>query len=129
MRFGRELSLALLAVTTACGDAGAPDGNQATAAKASKPNPFHEQLMQLSETDRGLTLRRAVQDNGGSCRRIGPNAYQEEYQGMRMWTIRCEGGKDWAVFVGASGRVQARTCEDNARLGLPACRIGEAAAP
>ena len=120
--FALATGLALL--TAACGD-GAPSGNAAAPkAEHSKPNPFHERLMALSETDRGLALRRAVQDNGGSCRRIVSSAYQEEYKGMRMWTLRCEGKRDWAVFVGASGRVQARTCADNVKLGLPACRLG-----
>ena len=115
----------LTALLTACGDGGTAgqETQRQPVEAASKPNPFHDQLMKLSETDRGLALRRAVQDNGGSCRRIVSSAYQEEYQGLRMWTLRCEGKRDWAIFVGAAGRVQARSCADNVKLKLPACRF------
>jgi hypothetical protein len=124
MRHVRSMMLALLAATGACSDTDAPQQNaKETKVAAPRPNPFHDRLTALNETDRTLTLRRAVQDNGGSCRRAESSAYQEEYKGMRMWTLRCEGGRDWAVFVGASGRVQTRTCADNAKLGLPVCRF------
>lgn len=120
------LLVALVALTGACGDFDPPPENEsAVAARSSRPNPFHEQLLALDDTDRGLTLRRAVQDNGGSCPRIISSGYQEEYQGLRMWTLRCEGKRDWAVFVGAAGRVQVRTCADNEKLGLPVCRFRE----
>jgi len=118
----------LAALLAGCGDGGgnAPERQGQQQEKAPKPNAFHDQLMTLGETDRGLALRRAVQDNGGSCRRILSSAYQEEYQGLRMWTLRCEGKRDWAVFVGAGGRVQARTCADNVKLKLPVCRFDPA---
>ncbi|QPQ54877.1 hypothetical protein IC614_11245 [Allosphingosinicella flava] len=127
MTMGRGIALALVLLTSACGDADPPPANETAAAKASRPNPFHERLTALNETDRGLTLRRAVQDNGGSCPRFLTSGFQEDYQGLKMWTLRCEGNRDWAIFVGASGRVQTRTCADNAKLGLPACRFPEAA--
>ncbi|WP_207789936.1 hypothetical protein [Allosphingosinicella vermicomposti] len=127
MRDGKVVAIfGLAALLASCGDAGTapePERSQPAKASTSKPNPFHDQLMKLSETDRGLTLRRAVQDNRGSCRRIVSSVYQEEYQGLRMWTLRCEGNRDWAIFVGAAGRVQVRSCGDNVKLGLPVCRF------
>lgn len=124
MTISRALVLASIALTGACGEFDPPPVNEAAEAAASRPNPFHDQLLALNETDRALTLRRAVQDNGGSCPRIVSSRYQEEYKGLRMWTLRCEKKRDWAVFVGAAGRVQVRTCADNVKLGLPACRFG-----
>ena len=123
MRVSRALALASIALTGACGEFEPPPVNEAAIAKESKPNPFHDQLLALDETDRGLTLRRAVQDNGGSCPRIVSSGYQEEYEGLRMWTLRCEGDRDWAVFLGAAGRVQVRSCADNVTLNLPVCRF------
>lgn len=127
MTMARRMTMLILgAALAACGDAGSgandAQGNVA-APSPSRPNAFHDRLMTLGETDRALALRRAVQDDGGSCRRVLSSAYQEEYKDMRMWTLRCQNGRDWAIFVGASGRVQARSCADNAKLGLPVCRL------
>lgn len=85
-----------------------------------KDNPYHAKMLAMSETNRMLALRRAIQDDGGSCPRISDSAYQEQYQGMAMWTVRCSNG-DWAVYVAPNGTVQSRPCRHARQLGLPEC--------
>jgi hypothetical protein len=40
---------------------------------------------------------------------------------MAMYVVRCSTA-DWAVYVGATGHIQARPCKQAAQLGLPECR-------
>lgn len=93
--------------------------------QVAQANPFHDRLVGLSELNRSLALRRAVQDSGQSCRKIDASAHQGEYQGLKMWTARCSGGRDWAVFIAPNGDVQVRSCADARALGLPACRLDQ----
>lgn len=118
------LSLALVA---GCGDQttgggeGSPSSDQQPSITVKSPdNPWHKKLLARNEVDRKLALRRAVQDDGGSCRSIRSSAYQREYKGMAMWVAYCTNG-DWAVYVAPSGVIQARACKDAAQLGLPQC--------
>ena len=101
------------------GDAGPAAGEQATI-NVVVPNPYQKQLLALNETNRKLALRRAVQDDGGSCRSIKSARFQQEYNGMAMWVASCAGG-DWAVYLAPSGIVQVRACKDSRELGLPEC--------
>lgn len=106
----------------ACGEA--PTG-EATTTKTTKlvvANPFHDRLRTLSERDRSLTLRRAVQDAGESCRTIAGSAYTGAYKGLQMWTASCGPNRDFAVYIAPSGGVQVRPCADARTLGLPECR-------
>ena len=109
--------LILLAALAGC-DGGEP-GN-VTKIVVNKGNPYHEQMLELSPTSRMLALRRAIQDEGNSCPRVTDSAYQQQYEGMAMWTARCSTG-DWAVYVAPSGIVQTRACAEAKQLGLPEC--------
>jgi hypothetical protein len=113
--------LPLLLVLAGCGDDGDAPERNVTKIVVAKGNPYHQRLLALSDTNRKLALRRAVQDDGGDCRTIRDSAYQQDHEGMAMWIARCGGG-DWAVFVAPSGFVQVRACKDAAELGLPECR-------
>jgi hypothetical protein len=102
-------------------------GSQATGEQAARPreNPYQQKLLALEERDRNLALRRAIQDDGGSCPQIKGSTYQQEYQKMAMWVAHCEGRagrRDWAVYIGAAGMVQARACATARQLGLPECK-------
>lgn len=90
-------------------------------------NPYHEKLAGLSEVNRSLALRRAVQDTGGACKRIEASAYQGMYRSLHMWTARCSEGREWGIFIAPNGDVQVRSCEHLKRLGLPECRLDPAA--
>jgi hypothetical protein len=127
MRPALIAAMPLLALGGCDGGSDAPERN-VTHIEVVEANPYHERMLGLSETNRKLALRRAVQDDGGNCRTIKDSAYQQDYEGMAMWIARCAGG-DWAVFVAPSGYVQVRACKDAEQLGLPECRgAGEAPA-
>lgn len=120
----RDLVAAALVLALAgCGDGGPETKHGETQPAAAMPNPYQQRLLSLDEQARGLALRRAIQDDGGSCPRIGNSAYQQEHLKMAMWTVRCSSKADWAVYVGASGTVQARKCTEAKSLGLPECRL------
>jgi hypothetical protein len=124
-------ALVFLALLTGCGQApDQPAGNE-TASSAPRKitirNEWQEKLLKLSDNDRDLTLRRAIRDDGGSCSKISGSKYQQPYKSMEMWVAHCSSG-DWAVFIAASGDVQARACteipqlnRDTPQLKLPTC--------
>src|SRR5688572_23082603 len=113
--------LVLLVVIAACNQA---PTDQANAGAATRPitvrNTYQEQMLQLTDLNRDLALRRAIRDDGGSCPKINGGKYQQVYKGMAMWVAHCSSG-DWAVFIAASGVVQARLCKEAEQLKLPAC--------
>jgi hypothetical protein len=90
-------------------------------------NPFQEKLAGLSEVNRSMALRRAVQDTGEPCKRIEASGYQGMYKSLHMWTARCSEGRDWGLFIAPNGDVQVRSCEHLKSLGLPECRFETAA--
>lgn len=115
---------ALIGALAGCGGAG--DGDAQTKAKTMKPaNEYVDRLKALSEDNRGLALRRAVQDTGQKCKRVVSSAYQEEYKNLSVWNIRCTDG-EYTLFIAPNADVQVRTCADAKALGLPQCRFAEA---
>ena len=112
--------LAGLLVLAAC-DGGGDSGP--TKVKSIKAGSGHvEKLRSLSPQYRDLALRRAIQDSGESCKRITSSEETGTYKNMTTWTAHCEGGRDWAIFIGPNGDVQVRSCKDVEELGLPSCR-------
>lgn len=87
-------------------------------------NAFQQQMEALSPVNRGLALRRAVQDSGELCKRVTASAYQGDYKALKMWTLRCSDSGDWGLFLAANGDVQVRACKDMLELGLPPCVTG-----
>ena len=90
-------------------------------------NALHEQLTGLSDLNRRLALRRAIQDSRFRCKRIDADAFQQDYKALKMWTARCSDTGDYAIYLAASGDVQVRTCADTKTLGMPECRLPAAA--
>ena len=84
-----------------------------------------EGLHKLSEQYRHVALRRAIYDAGRSCKTVTKSGYVQEYGNLSMWTASCDGGKNWAIFVGPDGSVQVRDCRETEQLKLPACIIRE----
>ncbi|ATE66761.1 hypothetical protein [Rhizorhabdus dicambivorans] len=95
----------------------------AAAPAAALTNDYSNQLKKLSSLQQRATMRRAVLDNGQYCKRIGPVAYQQSYKNLEMWTVQCDRGAAYAVFIGLDASVQVRPCRDLADLKLPVCRL------
>lgn len=125
MMRGLALGAALLALA-ACDGGGDTTATRNIAVTGA--TPYVEQLKALGEANRGLALRRAIQDSGERCKRIDASGYQQDYQNLSMWTARCSDTGDWALFIAPNGDVQVRDCDDAASLELPACRFDEPAA-
>ena len=112
---------AIFLILSAC-DGGTPDEPTRTrSVKAS--SPLVDQLKTLSELNRGLALRRAIQDAGNNCKRIEASGYQQDYRNMSMWTASCSEKVVWAIFIAPNGDVQVRDCKEAQQLNLPACRM------
>lgn len=119
-----SLALVLLA---GCDNGTSEGGNAPAKTTTIKPaSPFVDQLKTLDEANRGLALRRAIQDSGASCKKVDRSGYQEDYKNLSMWVVRCP-DKDWALFIAPDGGVQVRPCADAEQLKLPACRFEDAA--
>lgn len=122
---------AALAALTALGlagcDGGTPEANDTGVTQIKPSSEYVDQLRSLSDLNRGLALRRAIQDSGQSCKRVESSGYQQDYENLSMWTARCSEGKEWALFIAPNGDVQVRGCGDAAELGLPPCRFEEPA--
>lgn len=82
-----------------------------------------KRLLDLSDLDRAIALKRAISAQGLRCERIVSTGYVTRYKDMDMWTATCGDDRQWAFFVGANDSVQVRLCGDNEKLGLPACTI------
>jgi hypothetical protein len=149
------LALAPLALLAGCGgdSTSAPAANQArsgpsnaAAADASADastaaanaqagvrirNRPNEDLLALNDANRRVGLVRAIRQTGNACPlRVEPNPVQQgEYEGMALWTARCDNNRQYAIFIAPNGDVQVRDCADMAELGLPACQPLPEAAP
>lgn len=121
---GAPMALAATALLSACGG----EGREAQAGKTASISPssaYVDRLRSLSEANRGLALRRAVQDSRQSCKKAETSGYQQDYKNMSMWSLRCTDGRSYALFIAPNGDVQVRRCEHLAQLGLPTCRFDE----
>jgi hypothetical protein len=82
-----------------------------------------QRLMKLNDLDRAIALKRAIADQGLRCARIVSTGYVTRYKDMDMWTAICADQRQWALFISANDSVQVRLCDDNQKIGLPACTI------
>ncbi len=119
------VALAAILTLVGCDGGGAPTKTRSIVAA----NPFQEKLAGLSDLNRSLALRRAVQDAGEPCKRIDASAYQGLYKSLHMWTARCSEGngageREFGLFIAPNGDVQVRRCEHLKQLQLPECKAG-----
>jgi len=82
-----------------------------------------QQLFDLNDLDRAIALKRAIADQGLRCSRIVSTGYVTRYKDMDMWTAKCGDDRNWALFISANDSVQVRLCDDNQKIGLPACNV------
>jgi hypothetical protein len=105
----------------ACDGGNGPATTNVTSVKVA--NPYVEQLHALTEMNRGLALRRAIQDAGNRCKKVDASGFQQDYKNLSMWTARCSDSGEWALFIAPNADVQVRACDTASRLGLPECRV------
>lgn len=115
--------LAGCAVLAACKkeEAPPPANNQAEAIVVRSAN--QKAMFDLSELNRAIALKRAIQDQGLMCKQIVRTGYVGRYKNMDVWTASCSDKRDWALFVSADDSVQTRNCKDLTQLSLPECTI------
>ena len=121
------LTAALASAALALGGCDGGDAPEREVTKMKAANPGSDQLKALSEQNRNLGLYRAIRDGRQRCKRVDQAAYQEEYKNMAMWVARCSDTGEFAVFIAPNGDIQVRQCRHAATLGLPECRLPEAA--
>ena len=125
----RKAAMTVLAALAALGGCDRGEPTPVKKITVGQGGAYAEKLRGLSPLDRDLALRRAIQDSRQRCRRILSSAESGSYRNMAIWTARCDGGIDWAVFVAPSGDVQVRSCRHVEQLGLPKCRTSAQSAP
>ena len=82
-----------------------------------------QQLFDLNDLDRAIALKRAIGDQGLRCAQVVSTGYVTRYKDMDMWTASCGDKRQWALFIAAKDSVQVRLCDDNEKIGLPACKV------
>lgn len=82
-----------------------------------------QRLFDLNDLDRAIALKRAIADQGLRCARIISTGYVTRYRDMDMWSATCDDDRQWALFIAANDSVQVRLCNDNEKVGLPACKV------
>lgn len=82
-----------------------------------------QRLFDLNDLDRAIALKRAIADQGLRCARIISTGYVTRYRDMDMWSATCADDRQWALFIAANDSVQVRLCNDNEKVGLPACKV------
>ena len=82
-----------------------------------------QQLFDLNDLDRAIALKRAIADQGLRCGQIVSTGYVTRFKDMDMWTATCSDKRNWALFIAANDSVQVRLCDDNEKIGLPACKV------
>ena len=82
-----------------------------------------QRLFDLNDLDRAIALKRAIADQGLRCGQIVSTGYVTRYKDMDMWTATCSDDRQWALFIAANDSVQVRLCDDNEKIGLPACVV------
>ena len=86
-------------------------------------SPAQQQLFNLGDLERAIALKRAIADQGLRCARIVSTGYVTRYKDMDVWTATCDDDRVWSLFVAANDSVQVRLCDDNEKIGLPACKV------
>lgn len=82
-----------------------------------------KRLFELGDLDRAIALKRAIAEQGLRCGQLVSSGYVGRFRDMDLWTATCNDKRQWALFIGANDSVQVRLCDDNEKIGLPACKV------
>lgn len=121
-------ALSLFLALAACGSAENQQPREVKKIEVTDGSSSLQRLRALSEQNRNLALRRAIQDAGQVCRRIKSSKEVGKHENLTMFTARCDEDKNWAIFIAPTSDVQVRSCGHVAQLGLPTCETGKPAA-
>jgi len=123
MTMNRLLSIAIATTAlAACGPAEKEEpGNKEEAIIVRSEG--QKQLFDLSDLNRAIALKRAILDQGLTCKQVTSSGFVGRYKNMDVWTATCGDKRQWALFISANENVQVRLCDDNVKLGLPACVV------
>jgi hypothetical protein len=113
------LSLTLLVTSCGQGDNPAPPLQNEIMVRSEA----QQRLFDLNDLDRAIALKRAIADQGLTCTRIVSTGYVTRYRNMDMWSATCADDRQWSLSIGADDSVQVRLCDDNEKVGLPACKV------
>ena len=115
-------TILLTATLAACGPKEQEDaGNQVEAIIVRSEG--QKALFDLSDLNRAIALKRAITDQGLTCKQVTASGFVGRYKNMDVWTATCADKRQWALFISANENVQVRLCDDNEKLGLPACIV------
>lgn len=94
--------IALAAALAAC-QANAPEpGNETVSDVRSVQN----ELAGLPEGQRNAVFIRAIRDANQDCQYVESSTLTGEYQGLPLWSARCEGGRTFTIAIGNAGDAQ-----------------------
>lgn len=105
----------------ACGDEPPTDQAEKAGSAVTETIAYQERLRTMDEGRRNATFIRAIRDAEKRCSHVQRSAYQQEFNGMSMWTAHCTETGDWVLLVSANGSTQVLHCSMAQRAGLPAC--------
>jgi hypothetical protein len=120
----RHLVPGLICVTvlaSGCDD-GQPE-SEVRQISVAQNSPHQQRLKEMDPRLRNAAFMRAIRDARESCNRVEQSAHTGSYQDIPMWSARCSGGSEYALFIGADGSVQVRSCEHVRQLDMPPCRF------
>ena len=116
----RSAVLIALLLASGCGKESAPPSPQPEIMVRSAQQ---KRLFTLNDLDRAIALKRAILEQGMTCKQLVTSGYVGRYKNMDLWTATCSDKRQWGLFISANDDVQVRPCQDNAQLNLPACTI------
>jgi len=106
-------AVALLAIA-GCGDVTPEGANKVT---VPGPQATQNRLENLSEAERNAVFIRAIRDARQPCQHVESSARAGEYQGLPLWSARCENGVTWTIVIGNDGSAAVLNPAEAAQLG------------
>ena len=93
------IACSLILSLAACGSSETTNQPAAAQPRIQVRSAEQDALHNLSDMDRDIGLKRAIQDSGMPCRRVTKSGYVQEYNSLSMWTASCADKRDWAIFA------------------------------
>lgn len=115
----RPAIIAMPLLLAACGSTAPTPENETIQTRGEN----QDALFDLSDINRDIAMRRAINDSGYPCDRVTGSGYVGPYENVEMWIATCEDNREWAIFIGADDTAQVRYCPDVEEMELPRCEV------